>query len=523
MTSFDDFLQKTVSGSYLTMLGNAGYTGVGAGSATTGAIDNVALPSDLLDSQIQSYLQSAIANQTNITSGHVQANTSNALYVVYVQDNVVVDFGNGENSTNAFLAYHSSFTASNGQLIRYAVVPFHGTGGNAQNPWLGAFDSMTDAASHEIAEAATDPDGFTWFDRYGYEIGDTVAGSTVYLNGYAVQREGSIPGSIFNYLPMTPTGATASHQVAFTLSGGVVYEFSAAHPNGAALPTLPSGLGVRSISDQGIDDFGQPMIDVVDVGGNAYEYHDFADTTVPTYTANAGYFPYTPLGSGVKQAVAGQGVSYVLFTNSQLKEYVDPNYYTYYAGYGVNPAGRGGVIASGVLAISAGTDKIGANSVDYATTVNGKTALYEWRDVIARSTQLASSVTTFSAGQQGVHAYGSGNNAVLVREAVGTSYTSTGFTATTVTSAQPGSAVTSVVVGVNATGGFELVVRYGTNAYVYNNSTTASTLLGSNVGALSKSINGLFRVLTTPTGAFEIGPDLGTHFWTDTTTDSAVA
>jgi hypothetical protein len=132
-------------------------------------------------------------------------------------------------------------------------------------------------------------------------------------------------------------------------------------------------------------------------------------------------------------------------------------------------------------------------------------------------------VTTFSAGQQGVHAYGSGNNAVLVREAVGTSYTSTGFTATTVTSAQPGSAVTSVVVGANATGGFELVVRYGTNAYVYNNSTTTSTLLGSNIGALSKSINGVFRVLTTPTGAFEIGPGLSTIFWTDTTTDGAVA
>src|SRR5579864_7590745 len=309
VTTFDNFLQKTVTGTYLPMLGNAGFTGVHAGTTTTGAIDNVTnLPSDLLDSQIQTYLASAI------TGGQVQANGNNTLYFVFVQDNIVVDFGNGETSVNAFLAYHSSFI-NNGQLIRYAVIPYHGGSvGNAQDPWLNVQDSTTLAASHELAEAVTDPDGTTWWDPYGYEVGDIVNGSTVYLNGFAVQREAAIPGSVFNYLTITPPGATSSQQVGFSLSGGVVYEFNAANPSGTALPALPSGFAAKSISNQGIDDFGQPMIDIVDVKGNAYEYHAFADTTVPTFTSNPGFFPYTTLGGGAKQAVAGQGVSYVLFS-----------------------------------------------------------------------------------------------------------------------------------------------------------------------------------------------------------------
>ena len=32
------------------------------------------------------------------------------------------------------------------------------------------FDSMTEAASHEVAESVTDPDFTTWFDPFGNEI-----------------------------------------------------------------------------------------------------------------------------------------------------------------------------------------------------------------------------------------------------------------------------------------------------------------------------------------------------------------
>jgi hypothetical protein len=521
-TKFDSFLKATVSGSFMTMLAKAGYTGpqgatIGTGADTPGKVDNVSVPADLLDSQIQSDLQAAI------NSNLVQSPNSNTLYFVFVQDNVVVDFGNGETSVNAFLAYHSSFTGSNGSLIRYAVVPYHGGSvGNAQEPWLNTFDSMTEAASHELAEAVTDPDGTTWWDRSGNEVGDTVNGSTVYLNGYAVQRISSIPGSVSNFLPMTPAGATASHQVAFALKNGSLYEFSSSNPGGTLVP-LPSGLAagtaVVSISDQGIDDFGQPMIDIVYSNGTAYEYHDFADRTVPTFTSNPSFFPFTYLGSGVKMAVAGQAASYVLFTNGTLEEYIDPNYSTFYYGYGVNATPfRGGLIAKNVSAISAGTDKVGVNSVDYTTIVSGKTSLSEWRDLIAKSILLNSNVTAFSAGQEGAHAYVSGGNAYLVRETAA-GYTSIGFTTTQVTLS---GGVSTVVLGANASG-YQLVVILGTGAaQEYNNTTTSSTLLGTNIRTVSKTFTGVFRVLTVSGNSFEYDPSTGTLFWTDSG-DSAVA
>jgi hypothetical protein len=362
---------------------------------------------------------------------------------------------------------------------------------------------MTVAASHELAEAVTDPDGTTWYDPGGNEVGDVVVASTVYLNGYAVQREGSMPASYNNYLPMTPAGATAGHQVAFSLrSGGNLYEFNAANPGGKLIAT-----NVASISDQGIDSFGQPMIDLVYRNGNAYEYHDFSTPEGKAFAASyPSLFPFTYLHSGVKQAVAGQGVSYVLLTTGQLGEYVDPNFSSNFSGFGVNPgAARNGVIASGVTSISAGTDKLGVNSVDYTSTVSGKPYLYEWRDVTGRATLLTTGVTAFSAGQHGMHAYVSGGNAYLYSESTGQVTALAKFGAT----------ATSVVLGVNATGGYEVIVVYsGGAAYQFNNSTTGS-LLASNVATVSKPSGGEFRVLLTSGSAFEVDAAGDPTFWSD--------
>jgi hypothetical protein len=384
-STFDNFLATTVNGTtdapapYLAMLKNAGFTGVtGAGSSLPGVTDNLTLSGRITDADIQAELAADIQN----TPG-MQQPDSNTLYVVFVQPDTVVDLGAGQDSTNTFLAYHSSFIA-NGSLIRYTVVPFHGTAGNAQAPWLNsALDSMTMAASHETAEAITDPDGQTWFDRSGNEIGDSVSGVTVYLNGYAVQREAAIPGSVFNFLAMTPAGAAASHAVTYSIAGGALNvtegdgsSFIAANPSGETGQVV-------SVSAQGIDDFGQPMADVLFSDGNAYEYHDFAAPTV-TSTGNPSFFPWTSLGGNVEQAVAGQGVSYVLFNNGNLGEYVDPNYTTFFFGYGVNPGSRTGVIASNVSAIvAAGTDQVGVNAVEF--TVRGSATVREWRDVTGQS------------------------------------------------------------------------------------------------------------------------------------------
>jgi hypothetical protein len=127
--------------------------------------------------------------------------------------------------------------------------------------------------------------------------------------------------------------------------------------------------------------------------GDAYEYHDFIQPTA-TSTANPTFFPWTSLGSGVKQAVAGQGVSYVLLTNGNLGEYVDPNYTTSNYGYGVNPGSRRGVIASGVSSIvAAGVDPLGVNAVEYTTTARGKTTTYVWRDINGSASTSTSGFT----------------------------------------------------------------------------------------------------------------------------------
>ena len=152
-----------------------------------------------------------------------------------------------------------------------------------------------------------------------------------------------------------------------------------------ANPTAATGhadtSGIRSISTAGIDDFGQPMFDVIFNDGYAYEYHDFAlinGSPDPVVAANSSLLPWTLLGANVKQAVADQGVSYVLFTNGNLGEYVDPNYTTLSYGYGVNPGSRNGVIASNVTAIGAvGVDQLGVNAVEYVQKSRGQDAIHE--------------------------------------------------------------------------------------------------------------------------------------------------
>jgi hypothetical protein len=104
------------------------------------------------------------------------------------------DHDNNTTSISNFAGYHAAFggrTAS-GYLadIHYAVIAYAG-GYNAIFPGLTPFGSMTLTASHEIAEAATDPNvnyrALGWYDDYnGGEIGD-INRYEALLNGYVVQ------------------------------------------------------------------------------------------------------------------------------------------------------------------------------------------------------------------------------------------------------------------------------------------------------------------------------------------------
>jgi hypothetical protein len=386
-SQLDGFLQNVVQSSYMDMLTKAGY-GTGRGSFSSGQTYAATLDKTtfLTDSTIRSNLQSCI------NAGAVQQPDSNRLYVVFVEDNVAVQNndlwdsvkGRYDNSIQDFLAYHWAFagTDSSGrtQDIHYAIITYPGGSvGNASRSWLNALDTMTLSASHELAEAVTDPNvnykTLSWYDdTLNGENGDITNAQTVYLNGYAVQR---IPDK--NDQAMTPQGARPVNPVNFVLSrDGNLYMSS-----GAGNLYMSGGLtwlqsGIASISDQGIDNFGHAMIDVVNILGYASEYHEGLGT-------------WTFLARGVTSARAGQGVSYYLDTTGTAHEYKD---------WGFGAAGDGPTrtsIDATVTAIDAGTDRFGVNMMTEVKYGYG----YEHSDSTGWHYLGGYGVKAVSAGQQG--------------------------------------------------------------------------------------------------------------------------
>lgn len=371
------FLGNVVNSSYMDMLSNAGYR-VGRGTFNQGVID----PSTIDKGQYLTDAALRDALQARITSGDLQAPDGNRLYVVFVEDNVAISEGAG-NSQKNFLGYHGAFagTDANGNPadIRYAVISYPGGSvGNVKLSWLTTNDQLTKVTSHELAEAVTDPDvnyqALGWYDDGAKEgeIGDLAHSQTVYLNRYAVQRIADANGQ-----PMTPAGASAASPVTFVLqSSGDLWEDA-----GSGWTKLDSG--IASLSSQGIDNFGHTMMDVVTTSGQALEFHE---------NSNGG--DWNPLWSGVASAQAGQGVSYVRFTDGSLWEYRD-------AGPGMGKSASWSHIADRVSSIGAGTDRYGVNMVSVIFT-NGDA--YEYSDTSSWH-KLASGVGQVSAGQQGLVDY----------------------------------------------------------------------------------------------------------------------
>jgi hypothetical protein len=381
-TYLDGFLSNVVNSSYMDMLSRAGY-GVSRGSASPGAVYGIGLDKTqyLTDSQIRNALVGLI------DAGALQQPDANRLYVIFAEDNAVVgnsSYNSASDPRDGF-SYHRAFgswtqSPSSGlwgfNNIRYAVIAYpRGGAGNGASPWLSDLDNLTVNASQELVDAVTDPDAnsdvsFTapgWGDGWG-EVAYATGHSTVYLNGYAVQRVDDR-----NDQPMTPPGATAVRPVNFVLrKDGNLYVNS-----GSGLTWLQGG--VASVSDQGIDDYGRAMVDVVSTSGEAREYHD-------SKNGDGGSWSY--LTSGAEMAVAGQGVSYVLFNSGgQVQEYKDW-------------LGTWTRIDIGDTSISAGTDRYGVNME--VEVWQGE--LFEVSD----STYfhfITTNVKAASAGQQGILAY----------------------------------------------------------------------------------------------------------------------
>jgi hypothetical protein len=134
--------------------------------------------------------------QRFVNSGYLQQPDANRLYVVYVEPGVAIlnDHDHNSTSTRNFAGYHGAFAGrtAGGYAadIHYAVIAYAG-GYNAIFPGLTPLGTMTLTASHEIAEAATDPNvnfrALGWYDDFrGGEIGD-INRYEALLNGYVVQ------------------------------------------------------------------------------------------------------------------------------------------------------------------------------------------------------------------------------------------------------------------------------------------------------------------------------------------------
>ncbi len=471
------FLPDVLNSPYMDMLTAAGY-GVGRGNSYWNNVwDDLDTTQAVTDASLRATLQGWINN-------HVVPDVDplNSLYVIYVQPNQVVDAtalpSAGLTTQQGMLGYHSSFagndSSGNPVNVRYAVIAYPGgTAGNSSLGWLSAQDQLTQVSSHEIAEAATDPDSSGWYeDSTGSEIGEAgtlAVNPTVYVDGYAVQRIADQ-----NDQPMTPSDATASRPVTFVVQnrlamydGGrymfftpTVYEQSS---DGFQTVTFANGnvlSNVRSISPQGIDNHGRAMIDVVDKSGYAYEVHD------------GGYPVY--LGSGVQDAKAGQGVSYLLKTNGDVVQYTDAN-------------GTLTTLDHGVSAIDAGTDRYGENMLAEIWQNQGWTY-----SVSTDWTQFALNVAAVSAGRQGYVAWldlwgaafykGDGNSLYL------------------------GSGVTQITAGYDQGGGLVLDLLYS-NGNVYDwRAASGMQFLDYDVRAIGKARAGVVDDVSRLNNGWEFDP-----------------
>jgi hypothetical protein len=235
--AFNHFLPQS---SYMDLLTQLGY-GVGRGSTSAGTIDTLTLNKNyyLTDSAVRGEIQRFI------NAGYLQQPDANRLYVVYVEPGVAIlnDHDNYSTSIRDFTGYHGAFAGRTaggyGADIHYAVISYAG-GYNAILPGLTPFGTMTLTASHEIAEAATDPNVNYWTlgwydDYYGGEIGD-INRYEALLNAYAVQ-------SIINKYDVAyiPYGATTLRALDNAIGGG--YASQPGHTAAADAPfrLLPDG------------------------------------------------------------------------------------------------------------------------------------------------------------------------------------------------------------------------------------------------------------------------------------------
>jgi hypothetical protein len=380
-------LGSIVNSSYMDALTGAGY-GVGRGTVAPSVIDRAPNLDGILNDS-SSFLRKELTDE--ITNRWLQFPTTNTLYVCFVDpyDSALQNAATkapfyGPTSHGSFQLRQPDVATPGGiPPVRYALINY--PVGNSGVPFLSTLDSLTTTLSREVADAVTDPDlGYYdpanpkatrplgWSDNRAGDIGDVVTNRVMYVNGYALQRVVNQQDFV-----MTPATATSNRAVNFVLQAdGTLVEVVRGGPTTVLMA------GVAAVSDQGIDNQGHALVDIVTTDGRAFKFHD---------TGAAGAL--ISLGSGIKSAKAGQGVSYILYNSGDVYEYNDATggYYR---------------VTNSAAQIDAGTDAQGVNAVDVIFPGAGafSQVAYQYSDD-SGAHFIARFVKSISAGRQGLSAY----------------------------------------------------------------------------------------------------------------------
>jgi hypothetical protein len=192
--ALEGFLSTLVGSPFMDTLSRAGYD-VGRGTFLPGGVDHRALPTGafITNDDIRRGLK------TDLRNGTLAAPDPNRLYVVFVQPDVIARLPGGVTTQNGLLGWHDFFVRPDGATVFYAVVAYpRGLVHNSSQVARPAND-LTVVASHELAEAVTDPVFNGWLDFVFRgstleidEIGDTAqidraAAPVQQLGNYLVQ------------------------------------------------------------------------------------------------------------------------------------------------------------------------------------------------------------------------------------------------------------------------------------------------------------------------------------------------
>jgi hypothetical protein len=216
-------------------------TEYGVGPATsTGLVRESAPPApNLTDAEIQQFLAQAIATDPrylalgpDTDAGIMTANPAatppaGVLYVLFYPAATTISQPTLGESCGAFGGYHSAFNLTNGAVVTYAVIPrcamFNGESG---------LDAVTATTSHELIEAATDPDPnvasylgtdtdhFVWeltlgsgevADMCSFLLDANLHPQEALLSAYLVQRIWSNQAALNGQDPCVPTVGSGAY------------------------------------------------------------------------------------------------------------------------------------------------------------------------------------------------------------------------------------------------------------------------------------------------------------------------